>query len=270
MYRTDGAVGLLIKKKDLGGSDSWPRQLMMARHATSLFNLMTRQKEEDGLYRRFASCYCADPESLETKELAQELAGKYFLGPETEIPIDQTARDEAVATGQGLWSAGFGLPDVIVVSSCVRTRQTLDGLVEGWPELGAVEVLVEEAIAHQDYGALLSINDRQIFFALHPQERKKFEMEGRNYRFPGGESRVEAEGRIIAWWGRAKERFAGKKLMIIGHHISVIVSRRYLEGLSQEEFFRIEQESRPSNCGITFYTQSGSGLSLEFYDKKFL
>jgi hypothetical protein len=47
--------------------------------------------------------------------------------------------------------------------------------------------------------------------------------------------------------------FAGKRVMAITHHLTILATRANFERLSPEEFLHLDKHEKPLNCGVTRY-----------------
>lgn len=254
----------------------WPWRVRFIRHAESAFNELKRQKEADLEYQAFKEEFEKDPSSPLTRALAKSLRNRFKLGiSDHGTLITSEGINQAIQTGKAL--KGSELPDVVIVSPYLRTQQTLENIIEGWPELGEVPVHTDLRLREQRHGLSLLYNDWRIFHVFHPEQRELYQLEGRyHYVYPQGDSVEDVIERILLWFGTLIREFAGEDVLVISHHMTILAIRAALERLTPEEFIDLDENHKPSNCGVTCYIgKPGIGrarrgrLELEYYNKVF-
>ena len=252
----------------------WPSSLTKIRHDISQYNILKGIKEQDPLYLQFLEEYEKDPTSQITISLAHLLKDKFALGMgDSGTPLADAEASNAIITGEAPREF-HPLPDIVCVSPYLRAGATLDGLYIGWPELAKVKVKPDERIREQEHGLALLYNDWRIFFALYPEQRELYEMEGSYYyRYPQGENVPDVRLRNNIWIAMLIREFPGKVVLVVTHHLNILATRANLEGLSAEEFQRLDHEEKPINLGVTRYLghpdQGRDGrLILDTYNQK--
>lgn len=253
----------------------WPNYLMLIRHDTSAYNVLRFQKEADPLYQTFVTLFQTDPDGEETQKLARELWQKYRLNcSDAQTPLVDKEAELARRVGRRLKNV-FVRPDIIFVSPYQRALDTFAGLKCGWPNLQQIEWHKEERIREQEHGLASLYNDWRIFHALHPEQRLLYGQEGAyRYRYPNGESVPDVRIRSALMINTITRDWAGKRVLLICHHLNILAMRAHLERLDEEKFVYLDQKEKPINCGVTLYLghpelgQDGR-LVLEFYNKKY-
>jgi len=259
----------------------WPGELVIVRHGESEYNALKKLREKDPCYKEFVKAYATawdSPHNLEAaQELAEEIQQKFVLDRSSEkTALTDIGKQQAITTGENL-KHEISLPDAIFVSTHLRTRQTFECLKEGWPELGKVScVHFDERIREQEHGTALLYNDWRVFDVLNPQQKRLYDQEGMyHYRYPNGENIPDLNLRIGLCIDFMRQRYSGKKVLFIGHHIAILSKRMIIEGFRPEEFIRLDKEEKPINCGVTVYrheddpTHEGGGkLVLKCYNMK--
>lgn len=250
----------------------WPERLTLIRHDTSAFNALREKKNASRLYQNFRKSFEKNLESEECRSLAYEVMDAFILkAGDHDTPLAEKAGWQAKKVGEELRKL-IKLPDVIFVSPYVRTKITLEKLIEGWPELREVQVKEEERIREQDHGLALIYNDWRVFEAIHPDQRILRNMQGGYwYRFPQGENVPDVRGRLHEWLGALIRDYSEKNVMAVTHHLTILSLRANLERLDAKEFERLDHEEKPINAGVTIYRgepdQGGNGrLVLEAYN----
>ena len=253
----------------------WPSYLMLIRHDTSEYNVLKSKKSVDHHYLLFQKLFETRPTDPETVKLAQSLWREYALNcNDTDTPLVDFEGLKARATGEAL-KGKFEPPDIIFVSPYKRAMETLVCMTKGWPALARVRTYKEERIREQEHGLANLYNDWQIFQTLHPKQRLLYNLMGPYwYQYPQGESVPMVRQRSLLMMNTVIRDFAGKKVLLVCHHLNILAFRANLERLDAEEFVRLDKEEKPINCGVTLYRgqpelgQDGR-LVLEFYNKKY-
>jgi len=245
-----------------------PESLTIIRHGESTYNALAHQKAVDPLYADFVMRFGQlSQTALESDvlakgweapadllALARELQARYALGAsDFATPLTEEGRSQAAATGAALRRA-WELPEVILYSPYLRTKQTLEGLIEGWPELASVTTYEEDRLREQDYGAADLYNDWRLFNLNNPQQAIFYRQQGRyRYRYPEGESISDVKERVRSLLESMIREQAGLKVLCVSHHITKLAIRSNLERLTPEEVLRIDRDEKPINCGVTVY-----------------
>lgn len=251
----------------------WPESITLIRHGESAFNASKTIKAENNLYQKFRASYQENPESQETKALAQEVSSKLSLDyGDHNTPLSDEGHRQAETTGKQLQNL-IRLPEIVYVSPYERTHDTLNGLIKGWPALKQVKTYEEERIREKEHGLLIAYNDSYVFRALHPEQRRLIEKEGPYfYRFPQGENIPDVRERIRSWTNTIIREFPGMNLLVVTHHLTILSLRANFERLDAKQFQEIDETDKPVNCGVTIYKATEGGragrLTLDTYNKK--
>ena len=236
-----------------------PASLTLIRHARSSYNQSRLLLESDPLYLEFKSEYKRNPESEETVRLALLCNEKYAsIEDEFNTPLADGADKEAEVSGFSL-SRLFPVPDVVFVSPFLRTKSTLDFLIHGWSKLGNIPTYVDDRVQEQRHGDMLGYPNRRIFLALNPKERRLYDSEGEYYyRYPNGDSVLDIQIRIRLWLNMIYEKFPGKHVLVVTHHKVILAARVEIDNLSTDDYYKLDNEDKPINCGITRYVLNES------------
>jgi broad specificity phosphatase PhoE len=157
-------------------------------------------------------------------------------------------------TGREMRKSGVNSPHVIFVSPYLRTEHTLHFLQEEWPDLRNARVYREERIREKDPGLGLLYNDSRIYFLMHPEQAQLSKLLGDyDYRYLNGENIPDVRERNLSWINTITREFAGKRVMAITHHLTILATRANFERLSPEEFLHLDKHEKPLNCGVTRY-----------------
>lgn len=251
-----------------------PMELIFVRHGESAYNALKKRRARDPLYQRFRESYDRDWRSIETQGLAIGVKRKFFLGvSQHDTPITRMGREQAKAMAGNLRNE-IALPDVVYISPSPRTKDTFESMKEGWPELEGVEVHLDERIREQEHGLVTLYNDLRAFFALNWDQRELYDVAGEYfYKFPNGENVPDVNLRLGLWLEMLWEKFYGRRVLAVSHHRLILAARVLLEDLPPEEFVRLDDAEKPSNCGVTIYRKEPAHgrfgkLVLSCYNKK--
>ena len=244
----------------------WPLSLTLIRHAESAYNVLKAQKLTDPLYKKFVTSYDTDWRSEQTRSLALEVHATFpVTWSEEGTPLTESGITQARAVGRAL-KASQDLPDVIYVSPYVRTLDTLGYIQELWPELRDTRVIQDERLREQEFGLRSLYNDWRITRVFHPDYYDLRSLQGMYwFRQPMGENVPDVRARVRSWINTLTRDFAGKKILAITHHITILSLRANLERLSPEEFVRLDKEEEPGHCTISTYKgDSSAGVDGRF------
>jgi broad specificity phosphatase PhoE len=249
----------------------WPAELLLIRHAESKYNNLKKLKDADADYVRFCTLFEKDRSDPELQPLADMLRKRHSLNcSDRDLPITPAGEAQARTTGRQMGELGVNTPDVIFVSPYLRTEQTLRLLQEGWPALRNATVYREERIREKDHGLGVLYNDSKIYFLKHPEQYELRELQGEyDYRWLGGENIPDVRQRNLSWITTITREFAGKRVMAITHHLTILATRANFERLSPEAFLHLDKNDKPVNCGVTRYIGNpnrGSRGKLELYE----
>ena len=252
----------------------WPLTLTLIRHDESAYNALKKARKTDPLYIEFAREFELDPTSTRTRELALELKQTKRLGlGDYNTPLAEGAGHQAKTMATQL-KGMIHLPDIVFVSPYERTLHTLAHMQEGWPELAQVRTIEDSRVREQEHGLLLAYNDWKVFCAIYPDQKDLRELEGKYYyRFPQGESVEDVRERTRSWFGALIRDFAGKHVLVVTHHLTILAVRANLERLNAEQFLDLDENQTPLNAGATIYrgdpNQGTNGkLILDQYNLK--
>ena len=258
----------------------WPVKLIIVRHGQSQFNSLKPQKDQDPRYQEFKALYeqCKRKNfahSANAVGLAQQLQEKYAMGISDErTPLTPTGHKQAYKTGRAL-SRLLTTPDVVFVSPYLRTQQTLQGIVKGWPRLAGVKTIPDERIRERNIGLLEIYNDWRILNILNPDQGRLQTVQGEfYYRYPQGESIADVQFRNRQWFQTLTREFSGKTVLVVTHHLTLLSIRSLLERWTPKKFIHVDHHEKPRNCSVTIYREdpkqgTDGKLCLEAYNQIF-
>lgn len=252
----------------------WPNRFTIVRHGQSEYNALRDKKIKSPIYQAFLAEFEKNHQSEEARKLARQVKEAMSLGvSDYDTALTDAGVRQARETGEGL-SVQMGLPDIIFFSPYLRTRKTLDHMIEGWPELAKVRKFEDDRLREQEHGLSLLYNDGRVFQTFHPEQKEFHALMGRYwYQYPQGESVSQVRDRVRLFLDMLIRECATKHVLIVSHHLTKLSVRANLERLTDKEFIRLDEHEKPVNCGVTSYkgnphAGTNGKLELEFYNKK--
>jgi broad specificity phosphatase PhoE len=232
----------------------WPTYLALIRHDVSDYNARKASKHDDPRYQEFLAAFKEDPYGKRARTLARSLEKTFTIGTgDHDTPLAVRESEAAYRTGAHLRET-LKLPHVVFVSPYERTLGTLKAIARGWPELTDVDIVEERRIREQEHGLVLRYNDWRIFAALHPEQMDLRALEGNFwYRFPQGENVPDVEDRIRLWFDTIIREYAGKRVLVVTHHLTILSIRSLLERWTAHEFLSSDENDPPRNLSLTLY-----------------
>lgn len=256
--------------------------MVFIRHGESAYNIFKKQKETNKVYQEFRKLFekeyakadRVDWPSKKLISLSKKAWSEFKLGvSDYNTPLMPSGKLQAEETGRQL-AKEIPFPDVIYVSPYLRTRQTLEGLIRGYPKLAKVKVISEERIREQEHGLSTVYNDWRIYLTLHPEQAllRKLETDY-EYRFLNGENKADVRDRGRSFLGTLVREHAGRNILMISHHLTLLSLRANLERWDREKFMEVDKTEKPINCGVTIYkgdSKKGKDgkIFLGVYNKK--
>lgn len=253
----------------------WPSDLTFIRHGESAYNVLRAKKEADPLYQEFKQAFEKDHQDHMATHLARQVQAKFALGvSDYDTPLTKEGIRQATITGKVL-SEIVACPDVVFVSPYLRTRNTFEHIVSEWPQLLDSKIIYDDRIREQEHGLSLLYNDWRVFQTIHREQKAYHKMMGPYwYQYPQGESVSEVRDRIRLFNDMLIRECAGKKVLVITHHLTILSFRANLERWSPEDFIHADEDNKPTNCGVTVYeghprVGTNGRLHLACYNKCF-
>jgi broad specificity phosphatase PhoE len=168
---------------------------------------------------------------------------------DADVPLTPAGRTQARRAGRYL--NRHGPFDVLYVSPYRRTRETAEEVLR---ELEAApRLLVEERVREKEFGVLEGLT-RHGLAALHPGEKARRDMVGKYYyRPPGGESHPDVNLRLHSFLGTLAREYAGRRVLVITHSVVVLLFRRLLERMEEQEVLALDRQDEVKNASLLIY-----------------
>lgn len=235
----------------------WPETLSLVRHDISVFNSTNDRKKADPIFQTFVQSFTEDINSPRTKTLATYIRQNYALNygdhntPLAPVPEGQASRSEIMASRL---KNQMPLPDVVFVSPYARTKQTLERMKSGWPQLQDVPTIDEYRITEQDHGLAQLYGDWRVFETFNPEQHILYGLLGEYwYRYPQGESVPDVQERLRSWVTTLTREFRGMVVLAVLHHLSILALRANLERWRDIDFIQVDKTDKPDNASVTIY-----------------
>ena len=227
-----------------------PLKLVLIRHAES-----ERNKALNG------SLFLTDPTLLE----------KVGAVPDHKIHITEEGIEQARLTGERIFTE-IGVPDVVIHSGYMRTRQTAEHVMKGLEK----DIPVKEELSIREreggYTHTLLKDDKEKLF---PYLQNYWDIVGGLFARPvGGESLMDViENRLRPFLKTLQENYEGKTVFLFTHGRVIQCFRFILDEMTLEEMdaFINNPDSCPENCSATVYTykEDLDKLSLDGWNQVF-
>ena len=170
-----------------------------------------------------------------------------------DVDVLLTKRGIAQATETGKHLASKFRFDRVYTSPYLRTVETTRVIVGQFDY--TPEIVNEERIREKEFGIVDGLT-KQGVERKYPDEAKRKRLVGKYYyRPPGGESYPDLALRIHSFLGTLTRDFASRSILVVCHSVIVLVFRRLLERLSEQELLAIDGDPDQEvwNCSVTWY-----------------
>lgn len=175
------------------------------------------------------------------------------------VPLTRWGYEQAVETGRALREQYLHNPAYagrtlrIIHSPYLRTRQTLQGILEGFRDAAKVEsISMDERVREQEFGLFDCISDPAVAIAKWPEEYAAWKAARRqdkyNARPPGGESRGDVVERVKPF---LQDMLAAEQenvdVLIVGHGL---LNRALEMNLNGHDPDWLRRSLNPKNCSV--------------------
>jgi broad specificity phosphatase PhoE len=261
------------------------QELLCFRHAESKSNARRKKLTKSEKFRKLEELFWLPNRTSAETDAMQEMARDLRHNPALDeadhtISLSGEGAIEAINTGYALYRRMFekhsvfkdgfiNSPDVIFCSPYARTSETLKIIQNYCPPLQEIEVIYDDRLREQNVGVIDGYGDYFIFFALHPDQEMLFKRKGLYYyKFPNGEDVPDVRLRIKGWLHEVRQKYAGKRVMVISHGNVLLCIRCELEkNWLSEEWLNLNKNAFISNCSATLYAQENTRLRVVFWNQ---
>lgn len=209
----------------------WPSTLWIVRHGQSAGNVARDAAEANGLPMI----------DIATRDV--------------DTPLSELGRQQAAALGQ--WFGALPpeqAPNVVLTSPYMRARSTTELLLQAANLRRNQLVLVtDERLREKEFGILDRLTKLGIA-QKYPELNLQREHVGKFYfRPPGGESWCDVILRLRNVLETVSRNYAGERVMIVAHQVTVNCLRYLLENLDEAQILGIDRGADVPNCSVTSY-----------------
>jgi probable phosphoglycerate mutase len=175
--------------------------------------------------------------------------GKLLPGRAPGLHLSETGQAQARSVGERL--AALPKVDAIYASPLERTRETAGAIASA----RGMKVKVDKGLLEADIGDWTGMDFKTVRKA---PEWKTVHQYPSGFRFPGGESFVEMQGRIVAAMERLRTAHPGQTIVAVSHADTIKAAVAHALGTHLDLFQRIVI----SPCSVTAIAYSDGGPTV--------
>jgi len=175
--------------------------------------------------------------------------GKLLPGRAPGLHLSETGQAQARGVGERL--AALAKVDAIYASPLERTRETAGAIAAA----RGMKVKVDKGLLEADIGDWTGLDFKTVRKA---PEWKTVHQYPSGFRFPGGESFVEMQGRIVATMERLRAAHPGQTIVAVSHADTIKAAVAHALGTHLDLFQRIVI----SPCSVTAIAYSDGGPTV--------
>lgn len=158
----------------------------------------------------------------------------------------------------------FGAFDLIVDSGVLRTMETIEGVLEAWPETERTRVtrVSDHLIRERDPGHAVNMTTDEAAHAF-PWLQEYWKSEGPFYaRPPGGENLADVAERAHRFLESQRAAMADRRVLIVTHVGTAQLLRFTLEGRKPDRLLHWLAHEPIGNCDVLAYEPGPDGSLL--------
>jgi broad specificity phosphatase PhoE len=203
----------------------WPVNLVIVRHAESQRNIW--------------------------KEIATAKGDLLYGGTirDMDVRLTKVGEEQANALGRPLGKE-FRF-DRVFTSPFQRTIQTAQLISARFPY--GIDITEDERLREIDFGVLDGLTKHGVAHR-YPEEAERKKRVGKYYFRPlAGENYPDVALRVHSFLGTLTREAAGDNVLVVCHSVVVLIFRKLLERLTEEELLEIDGTHDVRNCSVTQY-----------------
>ncbi|MFZ2151397.1 MAG: phosphoglycerate mutase family protein [Candidatus Absconditicoccaceae bacterium] len=261
------------------------RHITFVRHLESKYNEYKEMIKYNPDYQEFMTTQNISRK----KELVQVLLKDFFseVGIDYETKLSSKGKEEgeklSTLYAQLIQQNYEVFPDLIYVSPYIRTRETLNYMLQNIQGLDIdldkltdeeklqdlivgsfqgknIAIKIDERIRERDHGSNVAPSYIRDFLdgekGFHDMLTKLQREKIYYYTSPaGGESQVQTNARAKEFLLRNYEKKKFKNILCVSHHLEILGSLQSISGGSFETFYKLNELRRPANGSFTFLSQ---------------
>ena len=209
----------------------WPQEIWLVRHGQSAGNVARDAAEA-------------------AKGLMIDIAER-----DVDVPLSDLGVRQAQALAQ--WFAAMSdeqRPNIVLHSPYLRAAETariVRHSIDGPERLGS---RVDERLREKEFGILDRLTTHGISHR-YPELYEQRQHVGKFYfRPPGGESWCDVILRLRSVLDTITREYAGERVLIVGHQVTVNCFRYLLERLDESTILEYDRSGDVPNCSVTSYS----------------
>ena len=168
---------------------------------------------------------------------------------DADVPLSDTGREQAAAVNTWLRTLDAP-PDVAIVSTYLRTRQTAEIALDGLD----VRAVRDERLRDRELGVLDLLTGHGVRTRLPAEAERRNRLGKFYYRPPGGESWADVVLRLRSLLRDVREDHPGGRVLLVGHEAIVLLIRYLVEGLDEDALMTVAREHTVANCSISVWS----------------
>lgn len=142
----------------------------------------------------------------------------------------------------------------MLCSPYLRAQQTARQVVEHarLPD-SSVKLRVDERLRGKEFGILDRLTKLGIQQRYPELDDQRQHVGNFYFRPPGGESWCDVILRLRSLLEMITREYAGKRVLVVAHQVTVNCLRYLLEGLDEQQILDIDRQGDVPNCAVTSY-----------------
>ncbi|MFC0131595.1 histidine phosphatase family protein [Massilia eurypsychrophila] len=208
----------------------WPQEIWLVRHGQSAGNVARDAAEA-------------------AKGLMIDIAER-----DVDVPLSELGVQQSHALGD--WFAAMApdqQPSVVLHSPYLRAAETARIVRQGIGGAGELTARVDERLREKEFGILDRLTTHGISHR-YPELYEQRQHVGKFYfRPPGGESWCDVILRLRSVLDTITREYAGERVLIVGHQVTVNCFRYLLERLDEATILEYDRNGDVPNCSVTSY-----------------
>ncbi len=209
----------------------WPQEIWLVRHGQSAGNVARDAAEA-------------------AKGLMIDIAER-----DVDVPLSELGIQQSHALGG--WFAAMApdqKPSVVLHSPYLRAAETARIVRQGIDGDGQLTARVDERLREKEFGILDRLTTHGISHR-YPELYEQRQHVGKFYfRPPGGESWCDVILRLRSVLDTITREYAGERVLIVGHQVTVNCFRYLLERLDEATILEYDRSGDVPNCSVTSYS----------------
>ena len=206
--------------------------------------------------------------NVEREKIKQEKSKKLVIDislRDMDIPLTEEGIKQVESTAEQMKK----MPrfDIILISPYLRCKQTAEIILKKLSYKPAI--IEEERIREKEFGSFDNLTADGIKH-FYPREAERKEREKKYYyRAPGGENYPDIALRIHSLLGTIVREYSKKNILIISHSIVILMFRKLLERMSEEQVLELDKKDELKNASITHfaYDKNKNKFALKEYNR---